>query len=220
MGHQRAKIELYDDSLFVVLKTLRYVEATSRRRDRRGHGVPRRPVRRHGAARRGANPLAGVRARPGGRPPSACSLRPDRGAARGHGRGRRQLRSSSTARSTRTSSEIEQRSSPATARQRRAADLPPEARGAGVPPARPLAAALEPALRPAAPGDVAGRAARCCAVLPRRGRPPAQGQRPRRVLRPAAHRHPQRPPGADLGRSRTTTCARSRPGSRSPRSRP
>ena len=57
--------------------------------------------------------------------------------------------------------------------------------------AYPLAEALgRVGLRPV-PGADRQRGA---AVLPRRGRPPGPGQRPHRVLRPAAHRHPQRPP--------------------------
>ncbi len=46
-GHQRPKLEIYDASLFVVVKPLRYIDGHQRHRDRRGHGVPRRPVRRH-----------------------------------------------------------------------------------------------------------------------------------------------------------------------------
>ena len=55
-GHQRAKIEKYESSVFVVLKTLRYIEADERHRDRRGHALHRRPLRRHRPARRGQPP--------------------------------------------------------------------------------------------------------------------------------------------------------------------
>ncbi len=57
--------------------------------------------------------------------------------------------------------------------------------------AYPLAEALEPRGHPAVSRPYRERGA---ALLPRRRRPPGPGQRPHRVLRPAAHRHLQRSP--------------------------
>ena len=88
-GHQRAKIEKYESSVFVVLKTLRYIEATSDIEtgevmlfigDRFVVTV------RHGEG----NPLAGVRQRLETEP-ERLAPRPDDGAARRDGLRRRQL---------------------------------------------------------------------------------------------------------------------------------
>ena len=111
-GHQRAKIEKYESSVFVVLKTLRYIEATSDIEtgevmlfigDRFVVTV------RHGEG----NPLAGVRQRLEAEPerlrhgPMTVLHAVD-------GLGRRQLPRSSTARCARTSSRSRSRSSPRT----------------------------------------------------------------------------------------------------------
>ena len=66
-AHQRPKVEEYDDSLFVVLKTVRYDEATPADRARRRDALRRRLVRRDRPARRGPGargraPAAGARA--------------------------------------------------------------------------------------------------------------------------------------------------------------
>ena len=91
-AHQRPKLERYDDTLFMVLKTVRYCGARVQpggRRDRRGHGLRRprlrdlRPARRPLRAARRAPP-------PGGRP-RAARARTGRGAARDRGPRRRRL---------------------------------------------------------------------------------------------------------------------------------
>ncbi len=57
-AHQRPKLDHYDDGIFMVLKTATYVEHEELtddqrgRRHRRDHGVPRRELRDHRAARR------------------------------------------------------------------------------------------------------------------------------------------------------------------------
>ena len=76
-AHQRPKLEQYgDDALFVVLKTVRYVDARRGHRDRRAHALPRRPLRRHRAARRGRRSWSTCG--PSSRPARSCwpSARP------------------------------------------------------------------------------------------------------------------------------------------------
>ena len=52
-AHQRPKLERYGDTLFLTLKSLWYVDADGRRRDRRDQHVRRRRLRHHRAPRRG-----------------------------------------------------------------------------------------------------------------------------------------------------------------------
>ena len=110
-GRQRAKVELYETSVFVVLKPLRYVEQTSDIET----GELMCFVGDHFivTVRRGeASPLAGLRHRLEAEPGPAAAG-PDGRAARHRRRRRRQLRRSSTARCPPTSTTSRPRSSPA-----------------------------------------------------------------------------------------------------------
>ena len=49
-GHQRPKIELYDDTLLVVLKPVRYIDSSRADRDGRDHPVRQPGLRRDGSA--------------------------------------------------------------------------------------------------------------------------------------------------------------------------
>ena len=70
-GNQRPKVELYDNTIFVVLKTLRYIEETSDVET--GEVMIFVGDRFVVTVRRGeANPLAAVRARPRGRSRRCC----------------------------------------------------------------------------------------------------------------------------------------------------
>ena len=136
-ANQRPKLERYDDSLFMVLKTVTYVGTTSPPRhradqDRRGHGVRRPRLRRHRPARRPLRAAPGARAA-GGRP-RAARARPGRGAARDRRPHRRPATSPSPTPSRRTST----RSRPRCSSPRSAMDSEQiyvdEARGAGAAP--------------------------------------------------------------------------------------
>ena len=94
-AHQRPKLERYDDSLFTVFKTIRYVEhaeltATSEVVETGEVMVLHRPgLRHHRAARRPR--LAARAAAPAGGRPRAAGQGPLRGAARHRRPGRRRL---------------------------------------------------------------------------------------------------------------------------------
>ena len=190
-AHQRPKLERYDDSLFLTLKTLWYVDARGRRRDRRDQPVRRARLRDHGPARPrlraalGALPARG----PGGR----AHPRPVRGDLRGLRHGRRRLhRRGRRARGRRRRDRglgllprPHQRLDPhlrAQARDRRGA------------PGRAAAARADAEVRRRAG---ARRRARGRAVLPRRPRPPQPGRRGRGQPRLAALHRLRRPPGPD-----------------------
>ena len=77
-AHQRPKLEVFGDTLFLVLKTARHVNSERAGRDRRGDGVRRPALRGHRPPRRG-QPAARRAARPRGasRPPRhRAELRP------------------------------------------------------------------------------------------------------------------------------------------------
>ena len=90
-AHQRPKLELFGDSLFAVLKTVRYVDSERARRDRRDHGVRRAATSsmtvRHGEG----SPLARACATSSRRARPARD-RPERGAPRDRRPDRRRLR--------------------------------------------------------------------------------------------------------------------------------
>ena len=69
-AHQRPKVERYADSLFIVLKTLWYVDEERRRRDRRDQHVRRPQVRHHRPPRRRWRPAR--RPRTASRRPATC----------------------------------------------------------------------------------------------------------------------------------------------------
>ena len=191
-GNQRPKVELYDNTIFVVMKTLRYIEETSDVET--GEVMLFVGDRFVVTVRRGeANPLAGVRQSARGQPDTLrhgeiavvhavmdsivdnyvaidAELQKDL----------EDIEASVFAGANRVSS--------ATIYQLKREVL--EFRRAAVPLAAPLRM-LHDGSRSPLPAQ--GGAA----ALPRRRRPPAARDRPRRVLRPAAHRHPQRPPRAD-----------------------
>ena len=129
-GRQRAKVELYENSVFVVLKPLRYVEQTSDIET----GELMCFVGDHFivTVRRGeASPLAGLRHRLEARAGRAAA-RPDRRAARHRRRRRRQLHGHRRRGVRRPRRHRDRR----VLRRRHGLldDLPPQARGARVPP--------------------------------------------------------------------------------------
>ena len=112
-GQQRAKVELYDTSVFVVLKPLRYVEETSDIET--GELMCFVGDRFIVTVRRGeASPLAGLRQRLEARA-RAAAARADGGAARHRRQRRRHLHRRSTRRSPTTSRPSRPRCSPARA---------------------------------------------------------------------------------------------------------
>ena len=89
-GHQRPKLDRYGDSVFVVLRPARYVDATEEVEFGEVHVFAGPGLRRHRASRRV------TRSRPRPSPPrgrtGAARARPDGGAVRHHRRGRRRVR--------------------------------------------------------------------------------------------------------------------------------
>jgi hypothetical protein len=84
-AHQRPKLEVYDESLFIVLKPARYLEAEADVEFGEGADLPRRRFHHHGPPRRGGAPRGAavdggatgrdaLRSRSG----AVCDRRPDR----------------------------------------------------------------------------------------------------------------------------------------------
>ena len=173
-AHQRPKLEVYGDSLFVVLKTARYLEAEDDRRVRRDPALRRRRLHHHRPPRRD---------RPPRRPPAdraaagPAALRARRGALRDRRPGRRRLRAGDRRRSTATSSEVEREVFSPVAQQPGRAHLQAEARGARAA-RRASLRSLEPLDR-LARGTTSSIHEEIRAVLPRRARPPAARRRRR-----------------------------------------
>ena len=195
-AHQRPKLDRYEDMLFAVLKTVRYVAPESPAVDvevvetgeisvfvgarLRHHRPPRRAARAAGAA-----PGAGAG-------PGAARARTVGGAARDHGPDRRRLRrrrEQHAAGRRRGGDRRVRRARPVEAGRR--ADLRAQAGGAGAAPGGRAAGgaaahAVGAAGAAGAPGDPG--------VLPRRRGPPVAGHRADRLVRRAAHHdHPGEP---------------------------
>ena len=209
-AHQRPKLEVYDDSLFVVIKPVVY--------EPEGDTVTTDELMlfigdsfvvtvRHGESA----PLADGTPPAGGRTGGA-QARADRGAVRGQRRRRRPLHrrggrapgrpGGAGGRGVRTERQRGHQ-------EHRIAHLHLQAAGAGVPPGH------RPAERADGPAGGRQRAVRrraLAAVLPGRGRPSDPRQRACGGAGPAALGHPGRTSGADGACGRTTTCGRSRPG--------
>ena len=192
-GHQRPKLEIYDASLFVVVKPLRYIDATSDIET--GEVMVFLGDRFVVTVRRGeAGPLAAVRKLIES-DPTRLSIGPVSvlhgvmdAVVDNYDLIDREIQEDMERLET---SRLRRRP-----QQRRPRDLRPQARGAGD------AARRDPAHRAGPPvvrGRHPARAGGGQAVLPRRGRPPAAQRRPHRVLRPAADRHPERAPGPGRG---------------------
>ena len=80
-AHQRPKLEVYDDTLFVVLKPVRYIDSRGGRRDRGDRAVRQPGVRDLGAARQ-AQPAAGGPRRASTREPELVARAPARSCTR------------------------------------------------------------------------------------------------------------------------------------------
>ena len=76
-AHQRPKLEVYDDMVFLVLKTARYVDPAGGHRARRDPDLPRRRLHHHRAPRRGQLAEAGAGGAGGG-PRATCATAPAR----------------------------------------------------------------------------------------------------------------------------------------------
>ena len=148
-AHQRPKLDRYEDTLFTVFKTVRYVEHPALDRptergggDRRDHGLRRPRLRDHRPARRATAACAPCAARLEAGP-GAAGQGPVRGAARDHGPDRGRL----PGRGGRHAVDIDEVETDVFATAAvppgRRADLPAQARGA----------------RAEAGGDAAGRTA-------------------------------------------------------------
>ena len=210
-AHQRPKVEEYDDSLFVVLKTVRYDEATPADRARRRDALRRRLVRRHRPARAGT----GARGRPQAARARAarCST-----AARRLSSTPSPTRSSTTtatspSRSRQDIEEVEQRVFSPERTNERGADLQPQARGHRVPPGG--AAAGRADGQAGAPGTSRTSTSRCSRSSATSPTTPCGSPSRSRASTTCSPRS-STPTSRRSASSRTRTCAGSRPGWRSP----
>ncbi len=195
-------------AFFLVLKTLWYVDDDGRRRDRRDHHVRRRRLRRDRPARRGRGAARG-RGCSSRSEHEVLDARPVRGGVRRLRPGRRRLRGGRGRSSRRTSTRSRRRSSPPSAPTTRPGSTCSSARSPS---------SAGPCCRCASRWTVRrGRRARRPPTTPRRSSATSPTTSPRVAETSTASTRccprPSTPTWPGSRCSRTTTCARSRPGS-------